>query len=93
MHYVLFYDVVEDYATKRTPFRSEHLALARQAEEQAELVMGGAFAEPVDGAMLIFRSPESAEKFVADDPYVKNGLVTSWKIRHWNVVIGDGTAP
>ncbi len=30
------------------------------------------------------------EHFVRHDPYVTNGLVRSWKIRQWNVVIGVG---
>jgi uncharacterized protein YciI len=28
------------------------------------------------------------EAFVAQDPYVRQGLVTGWTIRDWNVVIG-----
>ena len=28
------------------------------------------------------------EAFVEQDPYVRNGLVTSWHIREWNVVVG-----
>jgi uncharacterized protein YciI len=53
--------------------------------------MAGAFAEPADGAMLVFRgpSPEAAEKFAKADPYVRNGLVTSWRVRKWNTVVGD----
>jgi uncharacterized protein YciI len=27
-------------------------------------------------------------RFVDADPYVRNGLVASWSIRQWNVVIG-----
>ena len=29
------------------------------------------------------------ERFTDGDPYVHNGLVTSWTIRPWTVVIGD----
>ena len=49
-------------------------------------------ADPVDGAMLIFRGPsaETAEAFVKADPYVTNSLVTKWRARKWNTVIGDG---
>jgi hypothetical protein len=28
------------------------------------------------------------DRFVAHDPYVGEGLVTAWRIRRWNVVIG-----
>jgi len=52
--------------------------------------MGGAFAEPVDGAALLFRAdePSTVEAFVRRDPYVANGVVTRWRIRPWTVVIG-----
>lgn len=95
MHYVLFYDVVDDFVTKRAPFRAEHLALARQAYERGELVLAGALTEPVDGALLIFRgpSPQSAEAFAKTDPYVANGLVARWRVRQWVAVVGDGASP
>jgi uncharacterized protein YciI len=28
------------------------------------------------------------EQFVEADPYVRQGLVTGWTIRDWNVVVG-----
>jgi uncharacterized protein YciI len=91
MHYLLFYDVVDDYAERRLAFRSAHLKLARQAVERGELVLGGALADPVDGAVLLFRgsSPEVAERFASADPYVTNGLVTKWQVREWTTVVGS----
>ncbi len=91
MHYILFYDVVEDYAAKREPFRAAHLELARRAHQRGELVLAGALADPVDGAVLVFRgsSPDVAEAFARSDPYVNNGLVTRWRVRTWTTVIGS----
>jgi uncharacterized protein YciI len=90
VHYLLFYDVVEDYAARRVPFRAAHIAHGRAAMERGELVLGGAFAEPVDGAVLLFRgsSAEVARRFAAADPYVTNGLVTLWHVREWTTVVG-----
>ena len=53
-------------------------------------IMGGALTDPTDSALLLFRSdgPEVAEEFAKNDPYVKNGLITEWHVRPWNVVIG-----
>lgn len=88
-YWVLFYQVVPDYANRRRPFRPEHLELARAAQASGELVLGGALADPVDQALLVFRSNrERVEEFVRKDPYVRNGLVTSWVIRPWTVVVG-----
>jgi uncharacterized protein YciI len=90
MHYLLFYDVVDDYVTRRTAFRAEHIALAREAVARGDLVLGGALANPPDGTVLLFRgsSPAAAEAFANDDPYVKNGLVTRWRVREWTTVVG-----
>ena len=90
MHYLLFYEVVDGYVNRRVPFRSAHLALAREAVARGELVLGGAFANPPDGAVLLFRgsSPAVAEAFAAQDPYVKNGLITRWYVREWTTVVG-----
>lgn len=94
MHYLLFYEVVDDYAAKRVPFRSAHLDYARQAVARGELVLGGAFANPVDGAVLLFQgdSPSVAEAFARTDPYVQNGLVTRWWVREWTTVVGEDAA-
>jgi uncharacterized protein YciI len=82
--------VVDDYVERRAQFRQQHLDLARQAQQRGELVMGGALADPVDGAILVFRgdSTEAAEAFAKADPYVTNGLVKAWRVRKWNTVIG-----
>jgi uncharacterized protein YciI len=90
MHYLLLYDVVADYAERRVPFRAAHLAHAWAAVERGELILGGALAEPVDGAVLLFDcdSPAPAEAFAQADPYVQNGLVTRWRVRAWTTVVG-----
>ena len=94
MHYLLFYDVVDDYPTRRETFRALHLAHARKAFERGELVLAGALANPVDGAVLLFSgaSPEAARNFAASDPYVTNGLVTRWRVREWTTVVGKDAA-
>ena len=92
MFWVLFYeDLVDDYVERRAPLRADHLALLEQARERGELVLAGALAEPVDGALLVFRCDDvgPVEAFVAADPYVQAGLVGSWRARPWTVVAGD----
>jgi len=90
MHYLLFYEAGTDYAERRTPFRGAHLQHARAAAERGELVLGGAFAHPVDGAVILFRgdSPAAAEQFAKSDPYVVNGVVKRWYVREWTTVVG-----
>ena len=93
MHYIPFYEVIENYVERRAQFRNLHLEQARKAHERGELVLAGALAEPVDGAVLVFRSLAAAEAFTKTDPYVTNRLVTKWHIRKWATVVGDGAAP
>ena len=90
MHYLLFYEGGPDYEQQRRQFRSAHLDYARAAVARDQLVLGGAFANPIDGAVLLFRgdSPADAEEFAKNDPYVVNGVVTRWYIREWTTVVG-----
>ena len=90
MHYLLSYEFVENMVERRAPYRDAHLALAHAAHEHGELIIAGAFAEPPLGAVLVFCGEDSAaaEAFVASDPYVANGLVTTWRIRPWQVGVG-----
>ena len=91
MHYLLFYEVVDDYVERRAQFRAAHLTLAREAAARGELILAGGLANPVDGSVLLFKadSPAVAEAFAKADPYVTNGLVTRWRVREWTTVVGS----
>ncbi|TAK11703.1 MAG: hypothetical protein EPO35_12070 [Acidobacteria bacterium] len=89
-HFLLVYDLADDYLTRRAEFREAHLNMAWGAHAQGDLVIGGAFTDPADTALLLFKgeSKEVAERFAKSDPYVTNGLVKSWRVREWNTVAG-----
>ncbi|MEX2478357.1 MAG: YciI-like protein [Gracilimonas sp.] len=91
MHYLLFYHTSPDYLKRRSEFRTKHLQLAWDAYERGELIHGGALKDPDAGAVLLFQgdSPEIAESFAKNDPYVKNGLVEKWEVQEWITVVGD----
>ena len=93
-HYLLFYEVADDYLERRATFRDQHLEQAWAASANGALVLGGALGDPVDGALLLFLgdSPAVAEAFAKTDPYVTNGLVKRWHVRQWNTVAGAGAA-
>jgi uncharacterized protein len=90
MYKILFYETVDNYLELRTQYREEHLALVNRYYENGILVMAGALADPYDAAVLIFKteSEQLVEEFAKSDPYVQNGLIKTWKVRHWNVVVG-----
>ncbi len=89
-YYALIYYLVGDYLERRSAFRDEHLALARESNQRGELLLAGAFSDPSDRALLVFKVAETSviETFIRKDPYVINKLVTRWEIRQWNAVIG-----
>jgi uncharacterized protein YciI len=93
-YFALFYDVVDDFPSRRSAHRDDHLRLAREAHRRGELLLAGALTEPADRALLVFRAADrsTVEYFARNDPYVTSGLVTRWEVRSWAVVIGDGAA-
>jgi hypothetical protein len=89
-YFALLYEVVDDFITRRTAYREEHLRGVDEAHRRGELLLAGALSDPL-GALLVFRADDrsAAEAFARNDPYVVNGLVTSWQVRPWAVVAGD----
>jgi hypothetical protein len=88
--FALQYELADDFVARRVPYRAEHLRLLTDLQGHGEVVLAGAFAEPVDRALLIFSGSdrEIAESFARRDPYVVNGLVKRWEVRLWTVVVG-----
>ena len=90
MHWLLTYDYVPDIAARRAPYREAHLEMVRELHARGALLMAGAAGDPIEGALLVFTAEDSSvvDEFVAQDPYVREGLVTAWRVRPWNVVVG-----
>lgn len=90
-YYALIYETVDDYVTRRAEFRELHLRMAREVRERGDLVLAGAFDDPVDRALLVFRMDDKSkvEEFARKDPYVVNGLIKKWEVRPWKVVVGQ----
>ena len=90
-HFLLFYEAGPDYLERRPQFRAEHLKHAWAAAERGEIIVAGALADPVDGAVLMFQGENKsvAEDFASADPYVRNGLVVRWHVREWTTVVGE----
>lgn len=93
-YFALIYYVGDGFVSRRTAFREEHLQLVGKANRRGELLLAGALGDPVDRALLVFRTQDRsiAEDFARNDPYVINGLVTRWEVQPWAVVIGNDSA-
>lgn len=59
-----------------------HKAIVDKYIALGEVIGIGPFADR--GNMAIFKSRAAAEKFVAEDPFILEGLVKSFVIRDWN---------
>ena len=90
-HFLLFYEAGPAYLERRPQFRSAYLEHAWAAHVRGDLIVAGALADPIDGAVLMFASEDRsiAEEFARKDPYVVNGLVARWHVREWSTVLGD----
>ena len=90
--YILNYQYCEGYLEKRTPYRQDHFAHASKYIEAGQLLVAGAYANPADGATLIFKNVESAavlDEFAKNDPYTQNDIVTGWTVREWTIAVGS----
>ena len=91
MKYVLFYEPAEDALAKAPGHFPEHSARLQDFHARGTLMMVGTFANPQEeGSMSIFTTREAAEQFVADDPFVLNGVVRNWQIREWDEILAPG---
>lgn len=86
---LLHYDYVEDIVERRAPHRAEHLELIGEWVADGRVVAGGATGDPPTGALIVFRESGHPEEFVRVDPYVREGLVTDWRVEAWTNVTGD----
>ena len=87
MKYVLLYET-GDISKAKENFPA-HEQRFRQFHAGGTLLMVGPYANPEEGAMAIFTTREAAEEFARGDPFVVNGVVSSWEIREWNEALAS----
>jgi uncharacterized protein YciI len=80
---------VDNVVEKRAPYRQEHLERLNRLKAEGKLALAGAWNDPVDGALIIYRadSKEEVEQLVKEDVYYTAGLWPEFTVREWNVVI------
>ncbi len=91
MYYALTYITIPDYAEKKLPFRKLHLKHVMEAKKKGQLLIGGPFTAPDKNALLIFKAENKTivEDFAKNDPYIINGLVSTWEVNTWTIVVGE----
>jgi len=84
MKFALLYEASDDVQAKAMPHIAVHSARLKEFRRRGTLLLGGAFANPQEGALIIFTTHEAAEEFARGDPFVANGVVRAWRIHEWN---------
>ena len=88
MKFVLLYESADDVMARAPAVYPRPLARIREFHARGEILMVGTFGDPQSqGAMAIFPTRESAEAFVADDPFRLEGVIKSHEIREWNEIL------
>jgi uncharacterized protein len=90
MKYVMLYESADDVAAKAPAHFAAHLERIREFHRRGDLVMVGTFEDPQSqGSMGIFTTREAAEEFIADDPFVLNGVVRGYEVRGWSEILAE----
>lgn len=88
---LLTLEYVPNMLEKRGPYREEHINGAKKVFEEGTCAMAGALTDPVDTGVFVFKNVDKdyVENFVRNDAYYKAGLVPTYTIRPWMVVVGN----
>jgi len=92
MKYVMTYRAGEDFLPLARENGPAHIARLHEFRDRGLLLMAGPLDEPRNGdAIGVFTTREAAEEFIAEDPFVVNGVVASWTVRPWDEVLHSGS--
>lgn len=83
MRIVSFYEMAPGALPKVMEYFPAHRARLDDFHTRGLLIAAGPLGNPPNGAMGIFTTREGAEEFIEGDPFVVNGLVSSWKLVEW----------
>lgn len=84
MKIVALYEMAPGAVSKLMTYFPEHRARLDEFHTRGVLLAAGPLGSPPEGAMAIFTNREAAEEFIKGDPFVVNGLVSSWRLVEWN---------
>jgi uncharacterized protein len=84
MKIVMFYELAADGMSKVMENFAAHRARLDDFHARGVLLMAGPLGSPPEGALGIFTTRDSAEEFVAGDPFVVNGVVSKWRLVEWD---------
>jgi uncharacterized protein YciI len=87
MKYVLLYDLAENAEGLAMEHFPAHRARIDEFHRRGVLLLVGTFADDPVGAMAVFATREAVDEFMADDPFLRHGVVGRHRIREWDEVL------
>ena len=87
MKTVVFYERSDVSMEKVMEMYPRHKQLVDDFAKEGKVIAIGAFANPADGSMGVFIDRASAEEFVNQDPFVKEGIVGKMSMKEWNEIL------
>ena len=87
MKAVVFYErgnVTVEQVMKVYP---RHKQLVDIFAKEGKVLAIGTFENQIDGSMGVFKDKISAEEFIAQDPFVNEGLVGKVTVKGWNEIL------
>jgi uncharacterized protein YciI len=85
--YLLFYDLAENAGPLAHEHFPAHKERIMQFAERGLLLLVGTLSDEPVGAMAVFRTREAVEEFMADDPFLRHGVVGAHRIREWDEIL------
>lgn len=87
MKHVVIYELAENAeALARQHFPAHHARLM-DFHQRGQLLLVGTFADEPVGAMAVFTTREAADEFMADDPFLRHGVVGRHRVREWDEIL------
>lgn len=87
MKTVVFYERADVPVEKIMEVYPRHKLLVDAFANDKKVIAIGSFADISDGSMGIFIDRETAEDFVRQDPFVREGLVANATVKEWNEIL------
>ena len=86
MIYMCLMEYCED-RSRIAAVRPRHQAYLFDLIDQGKLISAGSFIPDDDGGLFLYEAEKlhDAEGLVRDDPYIREGVISSWKLREYEV--------
>jgi len=84
---VVFYEAAPNVMELAPLHFAAHKARLDVFQARGELLAVGPFADPREGSLAVFSDRTAAESFVAQDPFVLNGVVSKHTVKEWREIL------